>query len=70
MKFKKPKAVELIEVNAENCTGCGNCVKKCKLEVFELIDKKAVAIHPKRCVGCGKCVKMCNFEAINLKIKK
>ncbi len=69
MRFKRAKEVEVLEVIEDRCVGCGSCVAKCKLNVFEMDTKNGVAVvaNLANCKGCGKCVKkMCNFGAINL----
>ncbi len=71
MRFKKPKEVLSLEVIAEKCSGCGNCIDKCKRNVFEIDFDNQIArvANLADCVGCGKCVeKMCNFGAIKLVI--
>ncbi len=69
---KKPRIVESLRVNAELCTGCAECVERCKRDVFGIDKKsgKATVIALANCVGCGKCVKkMCRFNAIELVVR-
>ena len=56
------------QVNAEACTGCGVCVKRCHMEAVGVKDKVSV-VNPARCIGCGVCVPTCKAEAIKL-VKK
>jgi heterodisulfide reductase subunit A-like polyferredoxin len=43
---------------AEKCTACGICVKRCIFDAAALSDKKPVTDLSK-CMGCGVCVKSC-----------
>jgi len=49
-------------IDAEICTGCGQCVKHCASQAVHLNNKKA-EIDYEKCVGCGQCVAVCQFEA-------
>jgi len=33
----------IIDLNQENCIGCGRCYKACPRDVFELVDREEVA---------------------------
>jgi NAD-dependent dihydropyrimidine dehydrogenase PreA subunit len=57
------------QVDAEECTGCGVCVKRCHMEAVEVKDKVSV-VNPARCIGCGVCVPTCKAEAIKLAKKE
>ena len=48
-----------INVETEKCTGCGECVDICPVEVFELQDEKSVLVNAEECVGCESCVELC-----------
>ena len=52
------------QVDAEACTACGLCEKRCQVNAV-LVDETAV-VHPERCLGCGVCVTTCPAEAIML----
>lgn len=47
------------------CTGCGNCVKRCKQGAMSVADGKAVADMGK-CVLCGYCSSSCPQFAIKI----
>lgn len=53
-------------VDHEKCTGCGECVDICPMEVYELQDEKSVPIHAEECTGCESCVEVCEQEAIRI----
>ena len=53
-------------VDVDKCTGCGECVDVCPVEVFELQDGKAIAVSAEECLGCESCVEVCPIEAITI----
>jgi NAD-dependent dihydropyrimidine dehydrogenase PreA subunit len=54
-------------VDAEKCTGCGQCVKMCSFKAFKPRQKKAKSvIDPLKCYGCGICRTACVSDAISL----
>ncbi|MCD7963355.1 MAG: 4Fe-4S binding protein [Rikenellaceae bacterium] len=66
--FKKKKRYLDIDISKMKCTGCGNCVDRCRHDVIKLkrIDDRAFAYCAKfeNCVGCGRCAKACKNDAI------
>ena len=60
----------LPEIDFENCTKCGQCIKTCP--VGALGDKAAKnervpVLDEGMCLGCGVCIRNCHFNAIKLK---
>jgi ferredoxin len=55
-------------VNAETCTGCGECVTICPSEVFSLKDHKAVPGKGEflGCIACGQCIAVCPTNSIRV----
>ena len=53
-----------VNVDAEKCIGCGECVDNCPDDVYELQDEKSVAVNPEDCAGCESCLEVCEHEAI------
>ena len=53
-------------INPEECTGCGECVEVCPVEVFELQDEKSEPVNAEECLGCESCVEVCETEAITV----
>jgi polyferredoxin len=49
-------------INAEKCTECGLCVKKCKMNIVPYRQINSV-----ECIYCGECHKICPCKAINKK---
>lgn len=69
-KFEKPAELfatnYYAEIDADKCSGCGICIKRCQMDAITRIDKKAVHLNPERCIGCGLCVTKCKMEAVKL----
>ena len=55
-----------VEVNAERCVGCGECVDVCPVEVYELQDEKSVPVNAEECLGCESCIEVCEEGAITV----
>jgi formate hydrogenlyase subunit 6/NADH:ubiquinone oxidoreductase subunit I len=59
-----------VVIRAENCRGCGMCVRDCPAFGLELEREGRNAYrlihHPERCAYCGQCELSCNFDAIYL----
>lgn len=53
-----------VNVDADKCVGCGECVDVCPVEVYELNDGKSVPAHEEECLGCESCVEVCEANAI------
>ncbi|MCK7489850.1 MAG: 4Fe-4S binding protein [Anaerotruncus sp.] len=54
-------------VDADTCSGCGQCVKLCSFEAFKPRKKKEKAeVDAGRCYGCGICRSACVKDAITL----
>lgn len=50
-------------VDAQACTGCGECVEACRFDAIEMKDDLAV-VNPFRCEGCKVCVTLCPVQAV------
>jgi len=53
-----------ITIDLEKCTGSGECVTACPVEIFEVVDGKAVCKHIGECIECCACVNACPNDAI------
>jgi len=53
-----------ITIDYDKCTGAGECVTACPVEIFELVDGKAIAKNVGECIECCACVSSCPQEAI------
>lgn len=59
-----------VEINTENCVGCGLCIRECPAMALELIRFSRTnfqLIHyPARCTSCGQCEQICRNQGIYL----
>ena len=56
-------------VNAEKCTGCGNCVSVCSFDACRLqkMGRKSISrVNKLRCKACGNCVSVCPNGTVQL----
>ena len=51
-----------VELDAERCCGCTNCLKRCPTEAIRIRDGKA-HIRSERCIDCGECIRVCPHHA-------
>ena len=55
-----------VEVDAEKCIGCEECVNICPVDVYEMKDGKSIPVNAEECIGCESCVEVCEQEAITV----
>ncbi|MCD7933348.1 MAG: 4Fe-4S binding protein [Tannerellaceae bacterium] len=71
--FKWKKKTISLQVDEDLCSGCGNCVIRCRRNVFTLMSDKdrylSIVINPGSCKGCGHCRQVCSTDAISIEIK-
>jgi len=58
------KALISYRVDAENCIGCGVCLKNCAAGAIRGEKKELHVIDPEACTKCGVCKAVCKFNAI------
>ncbi len=61
-EFKEGDIKIIVDYN--KCTGSGECVVACPVEIFELKDEKVVCNNIKECIECCACVNACPNSAI------
>lgn len=51
-------------IDADLCTGCGDCVKLCHASALALVGGKATLVLPWECDYCAECEGICPQGAI------
>lgn len=64
MAVKEFKGKIAIKIDYDKCTGCGECVRSCPADVYEIINGKSAATKIDNCVECCICVGACPVDAI------
>lgn len=67
-RFRESKFA-IARVDAQGCSGCGNCVAACPFEACVLEpweNRFQCRVNPVRCTGCGTCVSVCPNNSIQL----
>ena len=61
------KALVRFDIDAEQCKGCGVCIKNCPGEAITGEKKQPHRIDPAACTSCGVCFEECPFNAVIVK---
>ena len=57
---------EVVKIDEEKCTGCGDCIPACPEGALQVIDGKARLISDLYCDGLGACIGECPEDAITV----
>jgi len=57
---------QIISINEELCTGCGECIPDCPEGAIQIIDGKARLVSDLYCDGLGACIGTCPEGAISV----
>jgi NAD-dependent dihydropyrimidine dehydrogenase PreA subunit len=60
---------QIIKIDEQKCTGCGNCIPNCPEGALQIIDGKARLISDLFCDGLGACIGTCPEGAIITEIR-
>jgi NAD-dependent dihydropyrimidine dehydrogenase PreA subunit len=64
---KKPEFLMWkVTVDKDKCTGCGECVDVCPVDVYQLVEGRSEPVDEDECLGCESCIEACDFEAITV----
>ena len=61
---KECKGLFRYEIDAEACTGCVLCAKRCPVDAIRGERKKPHVIDQEICTNCGTCFEVCPFSAV------
>jgi NAD-dependent dihydropyrimidine dehydrogenase PreA subunit len=53
-----------IKIDYDKCNGSAKCVEDCPVDVYEVVDGKAVAPKIDDCIECCICISSCPNNAI------
>jgi Pyruvate/2-oxoacid:ferredoxin oxidoreductase delta subunit len=56
---------QIIEIDEQKCTGCGDCIPNCPEGALQIIDGKARLVSDLFCDGLGACIGNCPEGAIS-----
>jgi Pyruvate/2-oxoacid:ferredoxin oxidoreductase delta subunit len=57
---------DVININEDKCTGCGDCIPGCPEGAIQVVDGKARLISDLFCDGLGACIGTCPQDAIEI----
>ncbi len=57
---------KIIEINEEQCDGCGQCILHCAENALAIVDGKAKVISDILCDGLGACLQGCPQNALTI----
>ncbi len=57
-----------VEINMEQCNGCGICVEICPLDCLRMDENEIAYMKYDECWYCGSCTLDCPMEAIILRL--
>lgn len=59
----------IVNVDEEECTGCGDCIDRCQMDALTM-KGDIVVRDSERCIGCGLCISVCPTEALKLELRE
>jgi NAD-dependent dihydropyrimidine dehydrogenase PreA subunit len=60
--------MNIIKVDYETCSGCGNCYKACWIDVirWDEVKERPVIAYPEDCVECNLCEINCSTGSLKV----
>lgn len=63
--FKKIGLLRLVKNGSSSCESCGNCVKACPMDIYEIQDQADNRnITQNDCTLCGRCIEFCPHDGV------
>ena len=56
----------VITIDQTKCKLCGECVKICPVEIYQLDTDHVVVGNTEECSGCQSCISVCETQAITI----
>ncbi len=61
---------QIVKIDEELCTGCGECVLPCAEGAIQIIDGKARVVREELCDGAGFCIGVCPEGALSIEVRE
>lgn len=61
---------QIVRIDEEKCTGCGQCVTPCAEGAIRIVNGKAKVIREELCDGAGFCLGVCPEGALSIEEKE
>jgi Fe-S-cluster-containing dehydrogenase component len=55
----------LVRIDEEPCTACGECVRACPIEAPQVDEQKGIAVACDLCDGAPQCVELCHSGSLS-----
>lgn len=56
-----------VKFNRKKCSGCGDCAKKCVVQVIYFDERDC---RPVVCIQCGTCTRFCPHEVLSMEVRE
>jgi MinD superfamily P-loop ATPase len=61
---------QIVHIDEELCTGCGDCVSPCAEGAIAIVDGKAKVMKEELCDGAGFCLGVCPTGALTIETRE
>jgi MinD superfamily P-loop ATPase len=61
---------QIVRIDEELCTGCGECVLPCAEGAIQIVDGKARVVREELCDGAGFCLGVCPEGALSIEVRE